>query len=235
MVEGYRGIYVNDFTKSWTNGLAFLAILHRHRPDLVDLTRARKRPARENLKLAFDLAESVFGVTRLLDPEDFDVLVEPDELSILTYVSSLYDRFPHVPTLEQSLRDNERLLALEEYHDLASGLRAFLTDATADMLQRHFPTNLTDLKLVQQEFNRFRAEVVPPHLRAKQRLAQLFERAQDLSLGTADVITRDNMLHMDNLNRLWDRFALAQQERDLALQAELTRLVTLPFRPNSPG
>ena len=31
MVEGYRQIYINDFTKSWTNGLAFLAILHRHR------------------------------------------------------------------------------------------------------------------------------------------------------------------------------------------------------------
>jgi len=36
---------------------------------------------------------------------DVDV-PEPDEKSIITYVSSLYDRFPNVPTLEQSLREN---------------------------------------------------------------------------------------------------------------------------------
>jgi len=223
MVEGYRGIHVNDFTKSWTNGLAFLAILHRHRPDLIDMTKARKRPSRENLKLAFDIAENVFGVTRLLDQEDFDDLSEPDERSVLTYVSSLYDRFPHVPTLEQSLQDNERLLALEEYHDLAAGLRSWLTDATSDMLQRHFPSNLTDLKLVQSEFNRFRVECVPSQLRTKQRLVQLFDRVQDLSAGTPDVITKDNFLHIDNISRMWDRFATAQQDRDLALQAEITR------------
>jgi len=78
------------------------------RPDLIDLNKARKRSSLDNLKQAFDIAESVFGVTRLLDPEDFDVETDSDERSILTYVSSLYDRFPHVPTLEQSLRDNVR-------------------------------------------------------------------------------------------------------------------------------
>jgi len=36
---------------------------------------------------------------------DIDV-VEPDEKSIMTYVSLLYDIFPNVPSLEQSLRDN---------------------------------------------------------------------------------------------------------------------------------
>ena len=36
---------------------------------------------------------------------DIDV-AEPDERSIITYVSLLYDVFPNVPSLEQSLRDN---------------------------------------------------------------------------------------------------------------------------------
>lgn len=39
------------------------------RPDLVDFGRMRKLPARENLRLAFDIADRVFGVTPLLDPE----------------------------------------------------------------------------------------------------------------------------------------------------------------------
>ncbi len=36
---------------------------------------------------------------------DIDVH-NPDEKSLITYVSSLYDVFPVVPTVEQSLRDN---------------------------------------------------------------------------------------------------------------------------------
>lgn len=36
-----------------------------------------------------------------------DVDIEdPDEKSVMTYVSSLYDVFPEVPSVEQSIRDN---------------------------------------------------------------------------------------------------------------------------------
>jgi len=38
---------------------------------------------------------------------DVDV-AEPDEKSLITYVSSLYDAFPDVPSMEQSLRDSVR-------------------------------------------------------------------------------------------------------------------------------
>ena len=42
---------------------------------------------------------------------DVDV-PEPDEKSVITYVSSLYDVFPEVPTVEQSLMDNVSSLSL---------------------------------------------------------------------------------------------------------------------------
>jgi len=42
---------------------------------------------------------------------DVDV-AEPDEKSLITYVSSLYDVFPDVPSMEQSLRDSVRSIHL---------------------------------------------------------------------------------------------------------------------------
>lgn len=48
--------------KSWRDGLAFLALVRKFRPDLVDMDQARKATPRENLELAFDLAMRYLNV-----------------------------------------------------------------------------------------------------------------------------------------------------------------------------
>lgn len=65
----YPGVNVQDFTKSWRDGLAFSSIIHRNRPDLVDFRQARSQRPRERMEHAFYIAEKEYGVTRLLDPE----------------------------------------------------------------------------------------------------------------------------------------------------------------------
>ena len=63
-------IKVNDFASSWSDGTAFCAILHRHRPDMFDYTTQvdRAKPL-ANLQLAFNTAQTQLGVEKLLDPE----------------------------------------------------------------------------------------------------------------------------------------------------------------------
>lgn len=65
----YPGVRVNDFTSSWRDGLAFSALIHRNRPDLLDWRKARSARPRERLETAFHVVEKEYGVTRLLDPE----------------------------------------------------------------------------------------------------------------------------------------------------------------------
>ena len=49
--------------------MAFNAIIHRNRPDLVEWKKLDRRQVRERIDLAFHVMEKEYGVTRLLDPE----------------------------------------------------------------------------------------------------------------------------------------------------------------------
>ena len=52
---------------------------------------------------------------------------------------------------------------------------------------------------------------------------------KDLSSGSrSGIISRDNPLHVDHINRFWDRFSAAMRDKDLAIQAELSRQVFHP-------
>ncbi len=89
-----HGVKVEDFTSSFRDGLAFCAILHHFRPELIgDFSRLRGDDVLGNNRLAFAAAEDRLGVPSLLDPEDMAECGEPDKFSVVTYLSQLYHLF----------------------------------------------------------------------------------------------------------------------------------------------
>ncbi|XP_043918191.1 spectrin beta chain, non-erythrocytic 1-like [Protopterus annectens] len=94
----YPEVNIQNFTTSWRDGLAFNALIHKHRPELVDFDKLIKSNATYNLQQAFNIAEQHLGVTKLLDPEDVNT-ENPDEKSIITYVVSYYHYFSKMKAL----------------------------------------------------------------------------------------------------------------------------------------
>lgn len=85
---GYHHVNVRNFTTSWRDGLAFNAIIHKHRPDLIQFEKLSKSNAMYNLNNAFDVAEDKLGLTKLLDAEGKIIIPSPDHFLTKVKVQS---------------------------------------------------------------------------------------------------------------------------------------------------
>uniref|UniRef100_A0A8C8HLF0 Utrophin n=1 Tax=Oncorhynchus tshawytscha TaxID=74940 RepID=A0A8C8HLF0_ONCTS len=100
-------VNVLNFTTSWADGLAFNAILHRFRPNVLSWDRVLSLSPVERLDHAFTVAKDQLAIERLLDPEDVAVQL-PDKKSIIMYVMSLFAVLPKDVTME-AIREVETL------------------------------------------------------------------------------------------------------------------------------
>lgn len=83
---------VKGFTKDWCSGLAWCALIHKHRPDLLDYEACLTQSNADNLELAFSVADEKLGIPRLLDVEDCGA-DNIDEKSVITYTMEYFFRF----------------------------------------------------------------------------------------------------------------------------------------------
>jgi hypothetical protein len=109
-------IGVNNFKGDWSNGLAFCALIHRYKPDIISMAGRTAEDALQNLADAFDAAETHLGVTCLLEADD--VIRAPDEKSIITYVAWLYQHFSETQNSTKSIISIVRAIETTQRHDL---------------------------------------------------------------------------------------------------------------------
>uniref|UniRef100_A0A671MMD0 Spectrin beta chain n=1 Tax=Sinocyclocheilus anshuiensis TaxID=1608454 RepID=A0A671MMD0_9TELE len=177
---GYPNVNITNFTTSWKDGMAFNALIHKHRPDLVDYGNLRRSNPTHNLQQAFNVAEKKLGVTKLLDPED--VFTEnPDEKSIITYVVAFYHYFSKMKALavegkrvgkvlDQAL-ETEKMI--EKYETLSSDLLTWIEQTIIVLNNRKLANSLTGVQQQFQAFNSYRTVEKPPKFQEKGNLEVL--------------------------------------------------------------
>uniref|UniRef100_A0A8C5HRY5 F-actin monooxygenase n=1 Tax=Gouania willdenowi TaxID=441366 RepID=A0A8C5HRY5_GOUWI len=95
---GYCGVSVTDLTTSWKSGLALCALIHQHRPDLINFDSLDETLVEENTRLGFDVAEREFGIAPLMTVEEMSCVDEPDSLSMVMYLSQFYQLLKDSPS-----------------------------------------------------------------------------------------------------------------------------------------
>ncbi|KAI8374666.1 calponin homology domain-containing protein [Radiomyces spectabilis] len=144
----YQEVDVRDFTYSWTDGLAFCALIHRHRPDLLDFYSLDMNDRHGNTALAFDVAEKHLGIPKLLDVEDVCDISKPDERSVMTYVAEYFHAFSALDKVETAGRRVAKFAEVmasiwQMQHDYEERVLR-LMEAVADIQSKWRSTQLTD-------------------------------------------------------------------------------------------
>ncbi|XP_026303959.1 cytospin-B [Piliocolobus tephrosceles] len=90
--QGYANIDITNFSSSWSDGLAFCALLHTYLPAHIPYQELNSQEKKRNLLLAFEAAESV-GIKPSLELSEMLYTDRPDWQSVMQYVAQIYKYF----------------------------------------------------------------------------------------------------------------------------------------------
>ncbi|XP_063713472.1 spectrin beta chain, non-erythrocytic 5-like isoform X4 [Symsagittifera roscoffensis] len=233
-VEPYDNVDIRNFDKSWQDGLAFNALLHSRRPDLVNYDSLDPNNAEWNLRHAFDSAENEMNIPRLIDPED--VVTRPDEKSIMTYVAQIYSTYAKMKAEKRSGRRMENvvrmLMSIDEaekkYVALFSDLVFWVRQKTKELNNRTFPNSLTGIQEHLKKFNRYRNEEKPMKYKEKGELHMMFHSINVKCFANNRIPFYPPEGHLiKNLEAEWDVLDRAERELERAIVKEYMRLESL--------
>jgi dystonin len=218
--EKYPGVQINDFTTSWRDGMAFSAVVHRNRPDLVDWRNIHEIKSLERLERVFNTMEKEYNVNRLLDPQDVDTNM-PDEKSLITYISTIYQVFPQPPK-SHPLTDVDSHNQAQEYKAQAQKLLIWCREKTSMLQERTLDIELPSLRRLLEDLKKLRNHDVPERQRDKQKLTVMYSHLERYfqTVGGEKALELD--LRPDSLELFWYRLitALADKEHELLLHIQ---------------
>ncbi|XP_078194545.1 smoothelin isoform X3 [Callithrix jacchus] len=88
--RGYEHVDIQNFSSSWSDGMAFCALVHNFFPEAFDYGQLSPQNRRQNFEVAFSSAETHADCPQLLDTEDMVRLREPDWKCVYTYIQEFY-------------------------------------------------------------------------------------------------------------------------------------------------
>ncbi|XP_068848130.1 alpha-actinin-4 isoform X13 [Capricornis sumatraensis] len=232
----YKNVNVQNFHISWKDGLAFNALIHRHRPELIEYDKLRKDDPVTNLNNAFEVAEKYLDIPKMLDAEDIVNTARPDEKAIMTYVSSFYHAFSGAQKAETAAnrickvlavnQENEHLM--EDYERLASDLLEWIRRTIPWLEDRVPQKTIQEMQQKLEDFRDYRRVHKPPKVQEKCQLEINFNTLQTkLRLSNRPAFMPSEGKMVSDINNGWQHLEQAEKGYEEWLLNEIRRLERL--------
>ncbi|XP_073208177.1 alpha-actinin-3 isoform X2 [Lepidochelys kempii] len=232
----YRNVNVQNFHISWKDGLALCALIHRHRPDLIDYAKLRKDDPIGNLNTAFEVAEKYLDIPKMLDAEDIVNTPKPDEKAIMTYVSCFYHAFAGAEQAETAAnrickvlavnQENEKLM--EEYEKLASELLEWIRRTIPWLENRVAEKSMSAMRRKLEDFRDYRRVHKPPRVQEKCQLEINFNTLQTkLRLSNRPAFMPSEGKMVSDIANAWKGLEQVEKGYEEWLLTEIRRLERL--------
>ncbi|KAG8708907.1 hypothetical protein FRC09_000974 [Ceratobasidium sp. 395] len=230
---GYQEVNVQDFGYSWSDGLALCALIHHHRPDLIDYASLDKSDRYTNTKLAFEVAERSLGIPQLLDVEDLCDAKPPDERSVMTYIASFFHAFSSMDQHETVSRRIEKFAELMHSvwlsrNDYERRMRALLAEwsaQTAKLAINSFDGTYNDAKEQLVEFQNYKNASKRQWVSEKQDLATLFTNVQMKlrTYGLREYVPPPG-LELSDMDATWAALLAAEATKSKSINAQIREI-----------
>jgi Ca2+-binding EF-hand superfamily protein len=230
---GYNNVNIENFTKSFHDGMAFLALIHRMRPKLVNYDSLNKNDKTGNLNMALSLAEKYCNVERYLEPADIPKL---DEVSMIVYLSDWYDGITLLQKQDIAAKRIGKLVLMTELHDkmraeYKSGAQAFVSWADgkiSELKKNDFDNTLAGIQKRLQNFYKYKSEEKSKQLSVKLDLESLFDNlAVRLEHNKRPPFKPGANLEPAGLENKVTELEKAELDKSAALHTELARQIRL--------
>ena len=219
--KGYPHVNVQNLHTSFQDGLAFCALIHAHRPDLLDFNKLDPNNPRENLKTAFEVAEKSLGIPQLLDVDDMLESPKPDERAVILYLSQYYHAFAGqkkageasdtIGRIIDSRSANEKLK--NDYERRAKELKHWIDTSDKNMKDRTTDGTIEDINKKLHELDDHKSKDKPPKAAEKLDLESLLNTLQmKLKNSNSTAYVPPDGLKTTDIEKEWG--TLGQDEKD---------------------
>ncbi|WAQ88391.1 hypothetical protein PtA15_9A518 [Puccinia triticina] len=228
--RGYESVNVTDFSGSWQDGLALCALIHHHRPDLIDWDNLPRGDQHACTQMAFDIAATSLGVPQLLEISDLCDATKPDERSVMTYVAQYFHAFSSMDKTEVEARrvanfvENLKSIwaSTNDYEQRVTELMEEIRQTIATRLTSTLPSTYPLIKELAADFQKYKQTTKRDWVAQKNEVAGLLGNiVTKLRTYNLRTYVPPEGLKLTDLEAFWKELLVTEAKRSRSINASI--------------
>ncbi|KAH9457365.1 hypothetical protein Pst134EA_021248 [Puccinia striiformis f. sp. tritici] len=231
--RGYESVRVTDFSGSWQDGLALCALIHHHRPDLIDWDSLPKADRHTCTQMAFDIAANSLGIPQLLEISDLCDATKPDERSVMTYIAQYFHAFSSMDKTEVEARrvanfvENLKSIwtSMNDYERRVTELMDEIRSTIGSRLTSPLPFTYPLIKELAADFQKYKQTTKRDWVAQKNEVAGLLGNiVTKLRTYNLRTYVPPDGLKLTDLESFWKELLVTEAKRSRSINASIQEI-----------